>query len=84
MMFDSSSDCAGTMLSTENNEAAMQIRNVQDLKILDSSYEILFDAIARLASDITNMPIALITLLDDDRQWFKSQYRAGWRHADRT
>lgn len=45
---------------------------LRKLKILDSPYETLFDCIARAAVEICNTPIALITFVDEDRQWFKT------------
>lgn len=41
--------------------------------ILDTSAEAEFDALVKLASYICNTPIATITLLDADRQWYKSK-----------
>ena len=42
--------------------------------ILDTYPETPFERITRLAANIFGVPMALITLLDEDRQWFKSHY----------
>lgn len=43
------------------------------LQILDTPPEPAFDALTRLAADSFDMPIALISLIDERRQWFKSR-----------
>ena len=44
------------------------------LDILDTEPERAFDNLTRLASILTGAPIALISLVDTDRQWFKSRF----------
>ena len=43
-------------------------------EVLDTTGEAAFDDLARLAAHILNVPIALVSLVDADRQWFKAQY----------
>lgn len=49
-----------------------RLKALHQYHILDSPEENEFDRITRLAALICGMPISLITLLDADRQWFKS------------
>lgn len=49
-----------------------RLKALRDLLILDTSPEERFDRITQFASFEFEVPIVLITLIDDDRQWFKS------------
>ncbi len=49
--------------------------------ILDTPPEPDFDDIARLAAQACQMPIALISLIDDQRQWFKAEVGLGIRET---
>lgn len=42
------------------------------LQLLDTPREERFDRYTRLAAGVTDTPVALISLVDDERQWFKS------------
>lgn len=57
------------------NEAE-RLRALADYRILDSQPEQAFDDLARLAALICGCSIALVTLVDANRQWFKA--RVGW------
>jgi GAF domain-containing protein len=49
-----------------------RLKALHDLEILDTPNEESFDDLTHLASYICDTPFALITLVDSDRQWFKS------------
>jgi diguanylate cyclase (GGDEF)-like protein len=50
----------------------IRLRALADYDIMDSLPEQAYDDYVKLASVICDTPIALITLLDDHRQWFKA------------
>lgn len=54
------------------NEPA-RLAALQKYAILDSEPERAFDDLVQLASFLCNTPIAMISLVDEDRQWFKSK-----------
>ncbi len=53
-------------------------------EVLDTPMEAAFDALARLAAHVLEVPIALISLVDADRQWFKARYGLDVPQLDRN
>ncbi|MBD1995446.1 PAS domain S-box protein [Leptolyngbya sp. FACHB-541] len=55
-----------------DNEA-VRVKALCQLNILDTAPEPAFDDLARLAAYICQTPVALVSLVDSDRLWFKSK-----------
>ena len=51
-----------------------RINALKKLEILDTPPDGNFDKITKMAAQMLDMPIAIVTLVDTDRIWFKSRY----------
>ncbi|MBN9409940.1 MAG: GAF domain-containing protein [Burkholderiales bacterium] len=58
---------------SEQLDESRRLTALRRLMVLDSSAETAYDDITRLASQTFGAPISLISLIDEDRQWFKSR-----------
>ncbi len=61
------------MNATKPKNEVQRIKILWQYDVLDSVPEAVFDESTELAALICDAPIALITLVDEDRQWFKSK-----------
>ena len=63
------------MINTQESHSEIEAKRLAALNsynVMDTLPEKEYDAITRLASYICQVPIALISLVDQERQWFKS------------
>jgi PAS domain S-box-containing protein len=63
----------GSDLRSESVSDPRRLATLQQTGLLDSPAEEAFDRLTRLASRILKVPLALISLVDGERQFFKSQ-----------
>ncbi len=63
-------------------EARLEV--LREYQVLDTPPEQGFEDVTELASFICGTPISLVTLVDADRQWFKSERGFGKRETPRT
>ena len=61
------------------NEAE-RLAALRDFHVLDTETDQVYDDITHLAAYICNVPIAMISLVDESRQWFKS--KLGVNHTE--
>ena len=60
-----------------------RLKTLSSYQIMDTAREKDYDELAELAKLICNTPIAMITFLDDNRQWFKSCFGLGIKETSR-
>jgi len=55
------------------NDETARLKTLCEYQVLDTDPEVGFDDLVRLSTHICSTPVALISLVDADRQWFKSK-----------
>jgi diguanylate cyclase (GGDEF)-like protein len=66
------------------DDEEVRLEALRALAIVDTPRTAAFDAIAELAADVFSCPIAFISLLDKDRQWFKAECGLGLSETPRN
>jgi signal transduction histidine kinase len=61
------------LVPEKTRDEAGRLKSLQQHRVLDTGPEEVFDEITDLAAAICEAPMALITLVDADRVWFKSK-----------
>jgi GAF domain-containing protein len=67
---------------TPSNESK-RLKVLWQYEVLDTVPEEMFDDLTELAASICAAPIALVSLVDEDRQWFKSTHGVSLRETSR-
>lgn len=60
-----------------------RLSDLYALSILDTEPDPAFDQITELASELCDCPIALVSLVDENRQWFKSRHGLQYSETER-
>ena len=60
------------MKASISKDEEARLERLRQYKVLDTAAEQAFDDITKMAADVCKTPISLLTLIDRDRQWFKS------------
>lgn len=60
-------------MQTSVIDETTRLAALESLRVLDTAPEDRFDRIVRLAAWVADAPIALLSLVDDRRQWFKAR-----------
>ena len=53
-------------------DEVIRLKTLRSLNVLDTSPEERYDRLTRMAKRLFDVPIALVSLVDENRQWFKS------------
>src|SRR3546814_6996367 len=55
----------------------LRLATLREYRIMDTPPEAAFDRVTKMVADLYRVPIALVSLVDADREWFKSTHGLG-------
>ncbi len=61
------------LIPTKPKNEDLRLESLYNLKLLDTPIEERFDLLTKIATVALNVPIAIVSLIDSERQWFKSK-----------
>lgn len=70
------------MLAKKHPENKDRLEVLSSFDILDSGSEKIYDDLTQLTADICEAPMCLVSLVEEDRQWFKSEVGLGIDETD--
>jgi len=71
-------------MDTAEQHERERIRALQSYNILDTAPEIAFDNVTAMCAELLGVPIALVSLVDSNRQWFKSRVGLAVEQTERS
>ena len=73
-----------SVLDPQLHDEVARLRALQRYSVLDTGQERNFDLITELVRDLLQVPICAVSLIDEDRQWFKSKQGLEVKETPRT
>jgi GAF domain-containing protein len=59
--------------SDRSNDDQIRVKRLHDYNVLDTPPELDFDELTHLVAQVCDVPTAIISFVDQDRQWFKAR-----------
>lgn len=76
-------DTTNVQIASPHASEEARLRSLRALELLDTAAEERFDRLTELVAIIIDVPIALVSLVDQNRQWFKSNHGLTVRETPR-
>lgn len=71
------------MSSSSPSDEARRLQELRRFHVLDTPPEAAFERLTRLAARLFNVPVAIVKLIGEDRQWLKSSYGLAFIEPER-